>query len=181
MLSLPLSQPWVGTLCGMFGAGEYHCGYFIITVTQCCLPSHFMPLQLFSSHVHTSLLLFYLLPGVLHFRSILLTVRVAVRSRFAAVGMTLTCPAGKNKQKLQSALPDAVWCECAEGVARISQRRRTKETFLSCFLLGGGQRREREAPMPFPILNNRSSLLWPAFESLKVSYSVNLTKWGISI
>lgn len=90
-------------------------------------------------------------------------------------------PVRQEKQKLQSALPDAVRCECAEGVARISQRRRTKETFLSCFLLGGGQRREREAPMPFPILNNRSSLLWPAFESLKVSYSVNLTKWGISI
>lgn len=85
-------------------------------------------------------------------------VRVAVRSRFAAVGVTLTCPTGKNK-KLRGALPNAAWWECTEGETQISQRKRTKETFLSCFLLGGGQRWEREAPMPFPIRNNCSSLL----------------------
>lgn len=87
----------------------------------------------------------------------------------------------KTNEKLRGALPNAAWWECTEGETQISQRKRTKETFLSCFLLGGGQRWEREAPMPFPIRNNCSSLLWPGFDSLKVPHSVNLTKWGMSI
>lgn len=90
-------------------------------------------------------------------------------------------PLEKTNKKLRGALPNAAWWECTEGETQISQRKRTKETFLSCFLLGGGQRWEREAPMPFPIRNNCSSLLWPGFDSLKVSRSVNLTKWGMSI